>query len=255
MEKDNISRWIWTAALVLAANSPGYASDNPPLPGFDQDGSDPQAIAIADQVMERLGGRQHWDQTRYLTWRFFGKRLHVWDKWTGNIRFEDGGLVVLMNLNSGQGRAWQEGQEVAEPDTLKARLKRAHEAWINDSYWLIMPYKLKDSGVTLKYKGEGQTQEGKPAQVLVLTFKNVGVTPQNKYEVWVEQDHLVTQWAFYADAADAEPKFTGPWANWQPYGHIWLADDRGRGKHTDIAVFDQLPASVFTDPAAVGLIK
>lgn len=46
-----------------------------------------------------------------------------------------------------------------------------------------MPYKLKDSGVTLKYKGEGQTEEGEPAQVLVLTFKDVGVTPQNKYEV------------------------------------------------------------------------
>lgn len=52
----------------------------------------------------------------------------MWDKWTGNIRFEDGGLVVLMNINSGKGRAWQEGQEVAEPDTLKARLKQAHNA-------------------------------------------------------------------------------------------------------------------------------
>ncbi|MCC7264351.1 MAG: hypothetical protein IT369_17715 [Candidatus Latescibacteria bacterium] len=206
--------------------------------------------------MERLGGRHNWDQTRYLTWRFFGKRLHVWDKWTGSIRFEEGGLVVLMNINSGKGRAWQEGQEVSEPDTLKARLNRAYEAWINDSYWLVMPYKLKDSGVTLKYKGEGQTQDGKAAQVLVLTFKGVGVTPQNKYEVWVDQqNHLVTQWAYYADAADAEPRFTGPWANWQPYGKIWLADDHGRMKHTDIAVFDELPASVFTDPAPVDLMK
>ena len=247
--------WLVSALLALGVLR-GEAAPNPPLPGFDQAGSDPQAIAVADQVMERMGGRQHWDQTHYLTWRFFGKRLHVWDKWTGNIRFEEGGLVVLMNINSGKGRAWQEGQEVAEPDTLQARLKHAYEAWINDSYWLVMPYKLKDSGVTLKYKGEGQTQEGKPAQVLVLTFKNVGVTPQNKYEVWVDQqDHLVKQWAFYADAADAEPKFTGPWNNWQPFGHIFLADDHGKAKHTDIAVFDQLPATVFTDPAPVDLMK
>ena len=251
-----LNRTLQFIALCgVLAVAPAGAEKNPPAPGFDQAGSDPKAIAIADQVMERLGGRHHWDQTRYLTWRFFGKRLHVWDKGTGRIRFEEGGLVVLMDLNSGQGRAWQEGQEVSEPDTLKARLKHAYEAWINDSYWLVMPYKLKDSGLTLKYKGEGQTQEGKPAQVLVLTFKGVGVTPQNKYEVWVEQDYLVTQWAFYADAADAEPRFTGPWANWQPYGHIWLADDHGRMKHTDIAVFDQLPVAVFSDPAPVELMK
>lgn len=250
-------RILCLIALVVAlAPLPSGAADNPPAAGFDQAGSDPQAIALADQVMERLGGRQHWDQTRYLTWRFFGKRLHVWDKWTGNIRFEEGEEVVLMNINSGAGRAWRAGQELSEPDTLKARLKHAYEAWINDSYWLVMPYKLKDSGVTLKYQGEGQTQEGKAAQVLVLTFKGVGVTPQNKYEVWVDQqDHLVTQWAFFADAADAEPKFVFPWANWQPFGKIWLADDRGRGKHTDIAVFDELPASVFTDPAPVELMK
>jgi hypothetical protein len=244
------------ALFALFAAAPSAAAPNPPAPGFDQAGSDPQAIALADQVMERLGSRHNWDQTRYLTWRFFGKRLHLWDKWTGKIRFEEGGLVVLMNINTGEGRAWQEGQAVSEPDTLKARLKHAYEAWINDSYWLVMPYKLKDSGVTLKYQGEGQTQDGKAAQVLVLTFKGVGVTPQNKYEVWVDrQDHLVTQWAYYANAADAEPKFVGPWANWQPYGKIWLADDHGRGKHTDIAVFDELPASVFTDPAPVDLMK
>ena len=257
MKKNSLCGWIWVAAIALSAGGlAGYASDNPPAPGFDQAGSDPQAIVLADQVMERLGGRHNWDQTHYLTWRFFGKRLHVWDKWTGNIRFEEGALVVLMNINSYQGRAWQEGQEITRPDSLQALLKHAHEAWINDSYWLIMPYKLKDSGVTLKYKGKGTTQEGRKADILVLTFKGVGVTPQNKYEVWVDQqDHLVKQWAYYVNAADAEPKFTGPWANWQSFGHIWLADDHGKLKHTDIAVFDQLPASVFTDPAPVDLMK
>lgn len=148
------------------------------------------ALALADQVMERLGGHKNWDQTRYLTWGFFGKCLHLWDKWAGNIRFEEKGLVVLMNFNSGQVRAWQEGQELTQSATVAAKLNRAHRAWINDSYWLVMPYKLKDSGVSLKYTGPGHTQEGRPAELLMLTFKGVGVTPQNKYEVWVDQqDH------------------------------------------------------------------
>ena len=48
--------------------------------------------------------------------------------------------------------------------------------WINDTYWLVMPFKLKDSGVTLKYVGDGKTQAGDDADVLAMTFKNVGVT-------------------------------------------------------------------------------
>jgi hypothetical protein len=207
--------------LVLFALVPTLtvgAEENPPMKGFDLEGSDARALAIADQVMERLGGRQSWDSTRYITWRFFGRRLHVWDKWSGNIRFEQGEQVVLMNIHTRQGRVWESGVEVADPDTLEARLQHGYRAWINDSYWLVMPYKLKDSGVTLKYGGEGATADGRPADILALTFKDVGVTPQNKYDVYVDREnHLVRQWAFYAQVEDQEPGFVVPWANWQSY--------------------------------------
>ena len=45
-----------------------------------------------------------------------------------------------------------------------------------------------------------------------LRFTDVGVTPNNKYRVWIDREsRLVSQWAFYADAEDAEPRFIGPW--------------------------------------------
>ena len=227
---------------------------NPPAPGFDEAGSDRRAIELADRVMARLGGRAAWDGTRYLTWRFFGGRRHVWDRWTGSHRFEDGELIVLSNIHDGSGRAWQEGVEITDPDTLAQRLHEAHGAWINDSYWLVMPYKLKDTGVTLRYRGEGITEEGLPAYILELTFRDVGRTPQNRYQVWVDIDNsLVRQWSFYGEAADEEPRFIMPWANWQPYGEIWLNDDFGKPRHTEIAVFDELPEAVFTDPQEISL--
>lgn len=43
------------ALCGMLAAAPSGATPNPPAPGFDQAGSDPQAIALADQVMERLG--------------------------------------------------------------------------------------------------------------------------------------------------------------------------------------------------------
>ena len=226
-----------------------HAADNPAAPGFNAADSDPKAIALADEVMAAMGGRANWDATRYITWRFFGFRLHVWDKWTGDIRFEQGDLTVLMNIHSKEGRAFVAGAEISDPDTLAAKLDHGYRAWINDSYWLVMPYKLKDSGVTLRYRGLEATEDGRPAEVLELTFKDVGVTPQNKYAVWIDQEsRLVTQWAFYREATDAEPGFTGPWTNWQRHGSILLSDGRGERQHTDVAVLDKLSRKAFTSP-------
>jgi hypothetical protein len=228
------------------------SSQNPPAPGFNFEGSDAKAIAIADEVMKKLGGRENWDKTRCVTWKFFGRRLHVWDKWTGNIRVERGDEIYLMNLHTQKGRAWKGGEEVTHPDSLGKMLKAGYAAWVNDSYWMFMPYKLKDSGVTLKYAGEDTMAGGRPAEVLELTFENVGLTPQNKYRVYVDKEtKLVGKWDFFTNASDEKSRFSNAWANWQPYGNILLSDDRGRGKHTDIAVFDELPASVFESPAPV----
>ena len=233
------------------------SSDNPPMEGFNLKDSDPKAIEIADRVMEALGGRKNWDNTHYITWKFFGRRLHVWDKWSGNLRLEDKNLLVLMNLNTGKGRAWEKGAEIIQPDSLTKKLQFAKSAWINDSYWMFMPYKLKDSGVTLKYRGEETLENGNKCDVLQLTFRDVGDTPQNKYYVYVNQEsHLVIQWSYFSNAEDPEPRFTLPWLNWQKYGNILLSDGRGRpSKMEDIAVFEYLPALVFESPDAVDIMS
>ena len=247
--------WIRTlavAGMVGLCWIPSIAGQNRPAEGFDAAASDARAVAIADATMDAMGGREAWDNTRYLTWRFFGKRLHVWDKWTGDFRVESedresgDSYVTLSNLSSGDGRVWRNGEELSGAELSEA-LKRAQSMWINDSYWVFMPYKLKDTGVTLGYRGEGEMENGRVADVLELTFENVGDTPQNKYHVWVARDTgLVEQWAYFAEASDAEPRFVIPWNNWQRYGSIMLSDDRGEGRaHSGIAVLEKLPPGAF----------
>lgn len=244
--------------LFVASGAIAAPSENPPADGFDMAGSDAKAIEIADATMERMGGRAAWDATRYIRWRFFGRRLHVWDKHTGRARIEGVGredekpYVILMNLHSKEGRAWRDGTEITDAAELAKMLDNGEAAWINDSYWIAMPYKLKDSGVTLEYVGAGTMQDGRDAKVLQLTFDSVGRTPENRYQVYVADDTgLVEQWDFYAEAADEEPRFQIPWHNWQNYGAILLSDNRGEGAHTEMAVFDSLPDSVFEDPAPI----
>ncbi|HUP25644.1 MAG TPA: hypothetical protein VNB06_22215 [Thermoanaerobaculia bacterium] len=245
---------VFAVLALLGAGIPALGlAQNPAASGFDAEGSDPRAIAIADEVMAAMGGRAAWDATRYLSWNFFGMRTHVWDKWTGDLRFQQGDQLVLMNVNTKEGRVFRAGEEVTGEDRDKA-LDGGYKAWINDSYWLLMPYKLKDSGVTLGFKGEGKLADDRPADVLQLTFAGVGVTPENKYDVYVSRDRrLVEQWSFYAQAVDAEPRFTTPWAKWERQGQVLLSGDRGQRQLTDIRVFEDLPRAVFEDPAPVEL--
>jgi len=113
-----------------------------------------------------------------------------------------------------------------------------------------MPYKLKDSGVTLKYLGEKADPAGNECEVLELTFKEVGRTPQNKYHVFVDKtSKIVVHWDYWKDRAVDEPRSLGPWNAWSKHGNIMLTDDHGRRKHTDVAVLETLPKAVFTDPA------
>ena len=243
------------------APTPEVAEDaNPAAPGFDVSGSDPRAIEIADATMRAMGGRAAWEAVRYLSWNFFGVRDHVWDKHRGIDRVEWNDLdtgtphVVIVDVNTGEGRAWVDGLEIVDATARADLTARAKEAWINDAYWLVMPYKLKDSGVTLTYAGKGTLGDGRGAEVLELTFEAVGVTPRNKYLVYVADDTgLVEQWDFFADRADEDPRFTTPWADWREFGAIRLSGDRGQRKLTHIATHDDLPAAVFEDPSPTGL--
>lgn len=257
---------VLPAALVLstlalfAAEATAAEAVNPAAEGFLAAESDPEAIAVADRVMMRLGGRDAWDATRFITWKFFGNRLHVWDKHTGDIRVEGFDretrepYLILMNINTKQGRAWQAGEEVTDADRLSELLDLGESTWINDSYWMFMPYKLKDTGVALKYLSERRLLDGRSAQVLELTFREVGRTPDNKYEVYVAKESgLVEQWDFFTKASDESSRFQVPWRSWRRHGSILLSDDRGRSRHTDIAVFDEVPPEVFSSPDAIDM--
>jgi hypothetical protein len=237
------------ASILAVSTVPGVAAD-----------SDARAVEIAETVMERLGGRDAWEATRYIRWDFFGSRTHYLDKHTGNVRMEiperrdDEGelqrpeLLVLMNVNTRQGKVWAAGEPV-DGEKLEEYLDLGHQIWINDSYWMFMPYKLLDPGVTLRYEGEQRLEDGRPCDALEMTFdEGVGYTPENRYVVCVARDTgLVEQWSFFADAEDEEARFTLPWGGWRQFGGIWLATEHGQGKDWKIEVAEQLPQSLFTE--------
>jgi hypothetical protein len=251
---------------LLALPLPAAAADAPGA--FDPARSDPAAVKLADQVLEALGGTAAWNATRYLRFdweverggKTVGRRSHTWDKHTGRYRLEgkqrETGkpYVVVMNLHTKEGSALADGVRL-QGEELKKQLESAYGAWVNDTYWLLMPYKLKDPGVILKLDGQEQAG-GRTWDKLLLTFDNVGLTPQDRYWAFVDREtHLVDRWD-YVLKGEKGPATTWEWKGWQTYGRIKLANDRVNAKDGARIWFPVLetPASlddaVFQDPGA-----
>ncbi|GGF71227.1 hypothetical protein [Wenyingzhuangia marina] len=213
--------------------------------------SSKKAKEIALEVMEQMGGVKNWNNTHFIKWDF-GKRTLYWDKWSGDVRVEnpEQNLVVLVNINTLKGKSFKNGVLVEDTEKAQKLLQQGKEWWINDSYWLVMPWKLLDPGVNLKYIETEKLPDGHTADVLQMTFENVGVTPENKYLIYVDQqEHLVKQWSYFPNFNDKTPKFTMAWNNYQKAGNILLSFDRLNGTFgpKNVVVSKQVDNKIFTE--------
>src|SRR3989442_3608009 len=142
--------------------------------------------------------------------------------------------------------------------TAKPLLDEAYETWINDTYWLLMPYKMKDPGVRLMYAGE-KTIEGADYDLVELTFEEVGLTPRDRYWAHVNRKtHVMDRWSYILqdDPPGSEPT-VWDWKGCTRRGRILLCPEKVTERkaatvkilHPIIEVYDTLPDSSFTTPA------
>lgn len=181
---------------------------------FGQQTTTPSADDIAHRAIDMMAGPA-WDTARYFAFTFNvereGKNLaswsQRWDRFTGDYRVagknqqgED--VVVVMNINTKAGKAWKNGQEVADP---KEMLTFGYRRFINDTYWLLMGFKAFDPGVSREYAGEKTDSGGAVHDVVRFSFANVGLTPGDVYWMWVNRDTgLVDQWHMKLEGSKPE---------------------------------------------------
>ena len=239
-----VATLLVTAVAAAAAAAPARAAAP----------SDPRAVEIADQVMQALGGRDHWDALVGLRWSFGASvndtvrgtpRRHSWNKRTGEHRVEgalrDGTKFCFIHTlgDTLNGKAWMNGRPVGG-DSLHTLLKNAEAMWVNDEYWLCMPYKLRDPGVTLQYDGE--TKDGDVTyDKLSMTFDHVGLTPGDHYWLFVNRaNHRIERWEMVLEGQQPPPVgYT--WDGWTEHDGLWFASaHRSLGGPRKV--------NVFTDP-------
>ena len=197
-----------------------------PRPTAGQEGTgDPKALEVAAQLMDALGGRANWDGTQFIKFRFIRGEFDVtltWDKWTGRYRLdattEDGQpYVVLMNVETREGVAYVDGRALAGEEN-DALVQQAVQIWKGETYWFLMPFKLRDR-VVLRYQGE-ETADGATYDVVHVSFDGPGMRADQFWAYVNQETHLMDKWRFRLEQG-AEGAFW--WKNWERYGPLMLS--------------------------------
>lgn len=218
---------------------------------------DPEVARIWSNMMDSIAPDDGWAKTRWLRFDFVVdrgeagvlRRSHSWAVWEGDYRVEaplagDSTMVALFDVNGptdGE-RIWVDGTEVADPARSDSLARRAHGMFINDTYWLLMPFKWADEGVSTRHLGLRE-EWGETYDVVELTFEGVGLTPQNKYRAFVDTASGVMElWQHFRDADDDEPAFTLAWTDWERHGPVLLSPVRRDREGNTTIRFENLDA-------------
>src|SRR5262249_34366936 len=106
------------------------------------------------------------------------------------------------------------------------RLEGAYGRFINDTYWLLAPWKIFDPGVHLAYDGEKPCPGGGECDVLKLSFEDVGLTPKDVYWLLSTRDgRQRLQWQ-HVLGAEAELPPTVAWQDWKPMNGMLVSLDK-----------------------------
>lgn len=251
-----------TLVLALAAVAAGTAPT-----------AEEKAVKIADAVMKAGGGGDKLAAVKYMRFTFavekdgkiVASRTHYWDRKLSRHRVEytdkEGKSVVCLDYLVTHEGACSVADKALFDEEAAPYVKRAYAMWINDTYWLLMPYKMKDPGVHLKF--DGQEKVGaKMYDKVLLTFEDVGLTPKDRYWAYVDpKTHRMDRWAYVLQDDKGEPG-TGEaqawdWKGWGTYGGVKLSTEKvssdGKTKilFKDLAVFDEMSVAVFVSTAPV----
>lgn len=182
------------ALLTLTCLHPGALSAQDPQP---------EALALAHKVQAFAGGPKSWKLVDGLLFTVGERRVLYWDRRAGRVRVE----------NLGEPRARSRGRFIEvmvrdledKQDLLQVPPSRppqprvsCYQTFINDSFCLLLPFKLLDEGVQLSIDPR-DPEDAKGVQRLRLRFaKSAAISHRYSYVLHVEsKSGRILQWDYY----------------------------------------------------------
>ncbi|MCK6551499.1 hypothetical protein L6R52_37025 [Myxococcota bacterium] len=233
-----------------------------PAPPFASTSTD-AASKLALRAWIEAGG-QRWPEVAQLDFTFVvtdgaetkASVRHRWDlrKNRDRVTWKDKtGVVrdVVVDLATKEGEALVDGKK-AEGATRTEALEKAYARWVNDSYWLLLPLKTFDPGVTRTLEAP-RDHGGKTYDVVRLEFASVGLTPGDRYWLFFDRDTgRIARWEMVLQGDQPPPKGNS-WTDYRAVGPLVLAHDHVTDDGQRHIRFDATAAHEAVDEAAFRL--
>ncbi len=199
--------------------------------------ADSLSAEVIRQMTDAMGGQKTWDNVPCFRFDFVvvvdGKEKarfsHWWDKKNGRCRVEgpdDKGrkVTAIFTLKDKKGKSFTDGIVDTDSTNTASIIQMGYERWVNDTYWIIMPFKLRDPGVHVVHDSTQRTPDGADFDVLHVSFNaGIGLTPGDHYTLYVNrQTHLIDHWDMLLQGQKPPPS-SATWEGWTEVGPVKLA--------------------------------
>ncbi len=223
--RSQLSLLAWGALALHAIGVAPLAAESIAAPN--------RAEETATRVIEALGGAERFQSLNGLRWSFGtsvndtvrSTRRHSWNKHSGWHKVDgvgrDGVHYAVAHVLGDSTQGWATlAMRSLQGDSLRRAIQRGDALWTNDSYWFLMPYKLRDPGVRLADLGD-TTLAGVVHRRFGMSFDGVGLTPGDRYTVVVNTaTWRVTSWSFVLQGQQASSEWT--WEGWEQHAGLWF---------------------------------
>ncbi|WP_421764497.1 hypothetical protein [Ekhidna sp.] len=160
------------------------------------------AEELADEMLKALN-KQGFDSLSTIKFTYPGGHNYVWNKEENTVQVAWGESDVFLNLN----------EPIEEFSSLQYE---AYEYFINDSFWLIAPFKVRDNGVvrsTVKVDG---------GRGLLVTYTTGGVTPGDSYLWIIDESGFPKAWKLWTSNVPLGGLKIG-WGGWVEKEGVWFS--------------------------------
>ncbi|MEY2558731.1 MAG: hypothetical protein QOE34_2156 [Verrucomicrobiota bacterium] len=187
------------------------------VPAADESAGKGQQLATD---LWKASGGENWSKVKEVHFTFVveneGKALfsaqHVWNVAAGTdeVKWKDK-----------QGQDHQVTANLVTPAT-DGDAKTGYARWVNDSYWLLAPLKIRDGGVKVEAGGPKELN-GVTCETLKLSFEQVGMTPTDQYVFYLDpQTKLARAWDYIPKTGEG---MQATWEKYQTFGGLNLATE------------------------------
>lgn len=167
------------------------------------------------QKIANAHGFENWKNVTEIQFKFGQNRSWVWHPKSDDITLTTSKDTISYNRKS-----------------LDSISTKADRAFINDKFWLLIPFQLvwdEDTTISDPVKAQAPVSKSEMNKITLTYSDKGGYTPGDAYDIFYSDDFIIKEWAFRR-GNKPEAGLVNTFENYQDFNGLKLALDHKKGE-------------------------